>query len=212
MRVTVLLLVLVVVAAWGFGTLKRRWVRTRWTRPLEVGVVELATRSAKVPPGDRLDQGLVELEEALTRELHRYRGGPAPFKLTRLGPVRLDALPPLPPSGASAVERAQYTSSLQALAPTISEQTGQNLRRFDLLLYLRLEDDGDAEQRFVEGAGAAGTAAAGAITIDAPDARAEQAALPGRPERRTWPETPEVGCSRKESSSCTSTETSQGNT
>jgi hypothetical protein len=156
LRVMALLAVLLTVSAWGGATMLRREGRTRWGRPLEVGIVELVARPA--PPGaDPLVAELPRMEAWLSHEFHRFRPeGPEPFHLTVLGPVGLDALPPLPPSEGSEVERGRYVVALDGLRKEIEAQTGQSMRRFDLVLYLRLTPAAEEDARFVEGAGAAG--------------------------------------------------------
>ena len=152
-RIAVLLSVLVFTAAWGAATSWRRHVRTRWDRPLQVGVVLLS------PDGDvdveAWRAGVARLSARLAEEMRRWRGpGPEPFSLSVVGPVRWEGRLPLTPRSDGPWDRLAYALAAWRTVRDIDRVAGAAAGGFDVRVFFQASAlYGDAVG-FAEGSGA----------------------------------------------------------
>lgn len=97
-RVALLLSVLAVVLLWAWNDRRQRRARNEWRRPVEVALVLL--RAGPVDPSalDALRARIPELEERLSAELTRHRGGKGmrPLSFQVYGPIDVVSGPPKP--------------------------------------------------------------------------------------------------------------------
>jgi hypothetical protein len=155
-RIAVLAVILAWVAAWGIGVELRRRARTSWTRTLDVAVILLAQGAIPGATLRAVARQIPELERRLAAEMTRHRGpGTLPFALAALGPIQVDAPPPLPPAEDGLVDRARYLWDLRAYLRPIDRQLGRDLDSHDLRIYLVVAPAARGAPRLVEGAGAA---------------------------------------------------------
>jgi hypothetical protein len=148
MRIAVLSLVLVAVAAWGLRTHLGRARRTDWRRHLEVAVVLVGD----APVGDDWRAALPSLERWIAREAARWRGGvEEPLVWFSLyGPVDA-APPPFEPPDGGWLARAEHAWRLSRALSALD--TRARVARADVRIYVLLERGAVAT---VEGVGEEG--------------------------------------------------------
>jgi hypothetical protein len=135
-RLLVLIGLLTATVAWAAGTEQRRRARTRWERPLRVGVV-LLTREGTVVHVDHWRRGLDALSSRLDAEMRRWRGaGEPPFQLELVGPARWDGAFPLSPLSDRFADRALYAFGLWRVLWDIDGVAGVVRSDWDVRLYV----------------------------------------------------------------------------
>jgi hypothetical protein len=153
-RLVVLVGLLVATAAWAAGTEHRRHSRTRWERPLRVGIVLLAGSGAVVH-ADHWRRGLDALSSRLEDEMRRWRGaGPPPFRFEVVGPARWDGAFPLSPPSDRFGDRALHALGLWRVLRAIDGVAGVDRPDWDVRLYVLGVQVPGYGGSFAEGAGA----------------------------------------------------------
>lgn len=152
-RIAALLGVLLFTAAWGAWTAWSRHVRTRWDRPLQVGLVLLA-RGDEVDP-EHWRRGASALSSRLAAEMERWRGpGPAPFQLTVVGPLPWDGALPMAPASGSFLDRVRHAVEVWSASRDVDRLAGGAAGGFDLRVLFLAESLAGGPVGFAEGAGA----------------------------------------------------------
>jgi hypothetical protein len=135
-RVTVLLLVLVTVLAWGWRDLRSRRLRNDWDHTLHVAVVMLRVAPVDDRAFDAIRGRGPALEDRLDDEIRRYRlGAPRPFLFTFFGPVNV-AAPPPSPEGGGLLDLAAHSWDTWRYVREVDERAGVDAGRFDTRLYV----------------------------------------------------------------------------
>jgi hypothetical protein len=132
--VGVLLLILVVTVGWAASTAWRRHARARWTRPLEVGIVLLASEGTVDAEAWRA--GVARLSDRLAEEKRRWLGpGPEPFSFTVVGPVPWKgSLPVTPPEG-SLGDRLWHALDVWRTIRDVERAAGGGAGGFDVRVF-----------------------------------------------------------------------------
>jgi hypothetical protein len=158
-RIGTLLVVLLVVAAWGAGVIRDRRERRAWDRPLAVAVVLVA----RAPPPEAvvasLAAGIEELSRRLEAEFTRHRGEAAhpPFAFALAGPVAWMGAFPLYAASPGPLDRLWHAFRLWRTLRSIDAAAGIERDLYDARVYLLLEPPpGAGRGTFAEGSGAAG--------------------------------------------------------
>jgi hypothetical protein len=155
-RITLLLLALLVAAAWTYAVRHRRESRRSWERTLAVAVVVVAAEPVAPAAMDVLRSGLERLGERMRAEAQRRRpGAAAPFAFELWGPAA-GSPPPLPEGGslwARAREAYVLWRALRAIDGAVPDFDASS---YDARIYLALEPPGSGPETFAEGAGQAG--------------------------------------------------------
>jgi hypothetical protein len=152
-RIAFLLSILVVTAAWGGSTEYRRRIRSRWERPLQVGLVLLA-------PGGAVDaeawrRGASRLSARLTEEMQRWRGpGAVPFEISVVGPVAWSRSLPFSPASGSPLDRASHAVEVWRTVREIDEAAGGIVGGFDIRVFVLAATLQGDPVGFAEGSGA----------------------------------------------------------
>jgi hypothetical protein len=135
-RLIVLIGLLAATVAWAAGTEHRRRARTRWERPLRVGVVLLVGEGTEVHV-DHWQRGLDGLSSRLDAEMRRWRGdGEPPFQFELVGPFRWDGAFPLSPPSDRFADRALHAFGLWRVLRDIDGVTGVDRSDWDVRLYV----------------------------------------------------------------------------
>lgn len=152
-RIAALLGVLVFTAAWGASTSWHRHVRTRWDRPLQVGLVLLA-REGELDP-EHWRRGASVLSSRLAAEMERWRGpGPAPFQVTVVGPLRWEGGLPMTPASGSLLDRVRHAIDVWSTSREVDRLSGGAAGGFDLRVLFLADSMGGGPLGFAEGSGA----------------------------------------------------------
>lgn len=153
-RLVVLVGLLAATVAWAAGTEHRRRVRTRWERPLRVGIVLLAGEGTEVHV-EHWRRGLDALSSRLDAEMRRWRGaGEPPFQLELVGPARWDGAFPLSPPSDRFADRALYAFGLWRVLGDIDGVAGVVRSDWDVRLYVLGARVPAWDGSFAEGVGA----------------------------------------------------------
>ena len=153
-RLVVLVGLLAATVAWAAGTEHRRRVRTRWERPLRVGIVLLVGEGTEVHV-EHWRRGLDALSSRLDAEMRRWRGaGEPPFQLELLGPARWDGAFPLSPPSDRFADRALYAFGLWRVLWDIDGVAGVVRSDWDVRLYVLGARVPAWDGSFAEGVGA----------------------------------------------------------
>jgi hypothetical protein len=153
-RLFVLVGLLAATVAWAAGTEHRRRVRTRWERPLRVGIVLLAGEGTEVNM-EHWRRGLDALSSRLDAEMRRWRGaGEPPFQLELVGPARWDGAFPLSPASDRLADRALYAFGLWRVLSDIDGVAGVVRSDWDVRLYVLGARIPAWDGSFAEGVGA----------------------------------------------------------
>jgi hypothetical protein len=152
-RIAALLGVLLFTTAWGAWTAWNRHVRTRWDRPLQVGLVLLDRQGGLDPEHWRL--GASVLSSRLAAEMERWRGpGPAPFQITVVGPLRWEGGFPMTPASGSFLDRVRHALDVWSVSREVDRLAGGAAGGFDLRVLFLADTMGGGPVGFAEGAGA----------------------------------------------------------
>ncbi len=150
-----LLLALVVTAAWALGVTRRRHARRDWTRTQEVALVIVQHGPVPARTLAALTARTGALEERLAAEMTRHgRSGPQPFALTPLGPADAPA-PPVVGTGEGLAARAEDWWALRKWRRPVDAAVG-GTDRFDLVVYVVVHAASRGDARLAEGFGARG--------------------------------------------------------
>jgi hypothetical protein len=155
LRVAVLLLVLLGVAAWGLGRQRALDRRNAWLRPLYVAVVLVSSQPVDDAVHDAWSAGLAELDDWFAAEAERLQfhlARPVHFELAP-GAVQADAPSPAAGTGSwvnDSKAALEFRAALEALA-TRAGASGAG----DVRVVVALRPGGDGAHR-VEGIGEAG--------------------------------------------------------
>jgi hypothetical protein len=151
--VGVLLLILVVTVGWAASTAWRRHARARWTRPLEVGIVLLASEGTVDAEAWRA--GVARLSDRLAEEKRRWLGpGPEPFSFTVVGPVPWKgSLPVTPPEG-SLGDRLWHALDVWRTIRDVERAAGGGAGGFDVRVFFLAASSRGGAMGFAEGSGA----------------------------------------------------------
>ena len=153
-RLVVLVGLLAATVAWAAGTEHRRRVRTRWERPLRVGIVLLVGEGTEVHV-EHWRRGLDALSSRLDAEMRRWRGaGEPPFQLELLGPARWNGAFPLSPPSDCFADRALYAFGLWRVLWDIDGVAGVVRSDWDVRLYVLGARVPAWDGSFAEGVGA----------------------------------------------------------
>jgi hypothetical protein len=152
-RIAALLGVLVFTTAWGAWTAWNRHVRTRWDRPLQVGLVLLARADGL--DAEHWRRAAAVLSSRLAAEMERWRGpGPAPFQITVVGPLRFDGTFPMEPASGSLLDRVRHALDLWRTSREVERLAGGAAGGFDLRVLFLADSMAGGPVGFAEGAGA----------------------------------------------------------
>jgi len=157
-RVTVLLLVLVGVAAWGISSRRQREARTSWQVPLQVAIVLMAEEPVALPVQEAWSQGADALGAWVSTQFERYRGqtGMAPIRFEVLAPVLIPEPPPFRPAGDGLWERLEHRLTLERFLFDLHRRGNVNPRAYDARIYVHLRGKAQRRAQWVEGVGEAG--------------------------------------------------------
>ena len=158
-RVGLLVLALIVIAAWAGGVQKVRKSRTQWNRPLEVAIVLLAPAAIDEARVVRLRDALGDLDGRLAAEFGRYGRGGRPFAFSLVGPIPFHGTLPFTPDSPRLVDRAKHAWRLWRTLRDIDSGSGFDPKPYDARIYMFLEPattSGGAVTTFAEGSGAVG--------------------------------------------------------
>lgn len=165
-RVSVLLAILFGVLLYAWGDVRRRELRTDWTRTLRVALI--------VVPLEPLDARVVSslpvrarvLEERLATEMKRYRRGPRPFDI-EIATASHGGPPPAPPSDPNDwVGTVAYNWYLSRWVAGIDEQARVDPDALDARIYVVAKPGGEPGSLLtVEGTGQQG-GRLGVVQID----------------------------------------------
>jgi len=159
LRVAVLVVVLIVVAAWAGGVHRVRSARVRWDRTVQVAVVLLSPTDLDALQVSRLQDGLGQLEDRLSAEFARYGGGGTPFSFKLAGPVSFNGRISFTPESSGIVDRAKHAYRLWRTLRGIHAAASFDPTPYDARIYLFLEPAtaaGGGVTTFAEGSGAVG--------------------------------------------------------
>ncbi len=159
LRVALLVVALIVVAAWAGGVHRIRSSRVRWDRPVEVAVVLLSPVDLDALQVSRFRDVLGELEARLSAEFARYGGRGTPFSLKLVGPVSFNGPLSFTPESSGILDRANHAYRLWKTLRAVHAAASFDPKPYDARIYLLLEpaaEAGGAVRTFAEGAGAAG--------------------------------------------------------
>jgi hypothetical protein len=135
-RIVVLLGLLSATIVWAAETEHRRRARTRWERPVRVGIVLLAGKGTQVNAG-QWQRGLDALSSRLDAEMRRWRGeGEPPFQFELVGPYRWDGAFPLSPPSDRFTDRALHVLGLWRVLRDIDGVAGVDPSSWDVRLYV----------------------------------------------------------------------------
>jgi len=152
-RLVILLGLLFATIVWAAETENRRHARTRWERPIRVGIVLLAGEGAKVN-ADQWRRGLDALSSRLDAEMRRWRGaGEPPFQFEIVGPFRWDGAFPLSPPSDRFADRAFHMLGLWRVLRNIDGVAGVDQSNWDVRLYVLGARVPGWDGSFAEGAG-----------------------------------------------------------
>lgn len=158
-RVALLVVVLIGVAAWAGGVHRMRTSRVKWNRPVEVAVVLLAPADVDAARVARLRDGLADLDGRLASEFARYRGGGSPFSFSLVGPIAFNGALSFTPESPGIVDRAKHAWRLWRTLRGLHSSSGFDPKPYDARIYLILEQAGQADgavRTFAEGSGDVG--------------------------------------------------------
>jgi len=159
LRVAVLVVILIVVAAWAGGVHRSRSSRVQWDRPVEVAIVLLSPVDLDAIQVSRFQDVLAQLEDRLSAEFARYGGSGAPFSLKLVGPVSFNGPLSFTPESSRLLDRANHAYRLWKTLRAIHAAASFDPRPYDARIYLLLEpatETGGALRTFAEGSGAVG--------------------------------------------------------
>jgi hypothetical protein len=152
-RILFLLALLGATAAWAASTEHRRHVRTRWDRPVEVGVVLLDRDGAA--DARQWRRGLDELASHLHAEMNRCRGaGFPPFRFSLAGPVPWSGSLPLSPPSDGLGDRTWHALDLWRALRDVDAAAGTAGARWDVRVYVLAVKVPGWDGSFAEGVGA----------------------------------------------------------
>lgn len=155
-RLTVLVAMLVVVAAWATDVSVRRHLRRQWHRPLDVAVVVLGPGGVPAEKKELIEQGLTRLETFFSREWKRHHGWEFdPVRFTLAGAIGVESPPPLEPRSDSLWHRAAHAFELARFFRDVHRRGDMQVRGYDARLYVVAHPAGSFAQ-LVEGAGEEG--------------------------------------------------------
>jgi hypothetical protein len=152
-RILVLLALLAATAAWAAGTEQRRRARSRWERPVEVGVV-LLDRDGVVD-ARHWRRGLEELAGHLHAEMVRWRGqGFPPFRFSVAGPIPWAGPLPLGPPTDGVTDRTWHALELWRVLREVDAAAGTSGAAWDVRVYVLAVKVPGWDGSFAEGVGA----------------------------------------------------------
>jgi len=151
-RILILLGVLVATVAWAAETEQRHRARSRWVRPVEVGVVLLARDGAVDVRHWR--RGLDALASRLEAEMRRWHGpGLPPFRFELVGPVGWKGRFPLSPPSDRMTDRAWHALDLWRVLRDVDGAAGLDRTGWDVRVYVLTEQTPGWSGSFAEGSG-----------------------------------------------------------
>lgn len=157
-RAGLLLLALLIAAAWAHAVRRERAGRRAWERTLRVAVVLLAREPEGLAAAGPLRARLPALAARLAAEQARHRGpGPDPFAFEAAGPVAWDRLFPLAPASEGFGDRVRHAITVWSATRGADRAAGLGPGPWDARLYLLLERPrAPGAASYAEGAGAVG--------------------------------------------------------
>jgi len=150
-RVFLLGTLLIVVALFAWGDVRRRQGRRAWDRTLEVAIVVVVPRPLDPRAVAAVRERIPALETRLHEEGLRHRPGldkPFTFRLT--GPVASDLVAPKP-AGSGPLDLASHALALRAYTKAIDEAAALDDGAYDSRIYVTAVAPTHAERSFIEG-------------------------------------------------------------
>lgn len=150
-RVGFLLVVLAIVALWGWRDVRSRRARNSWDRPLSVALV-LVRRG---PIGDEAAAAfgarIPELDTRMAEERRRYASGDMhPFAFSFVGPVDVVDGPPSF-SGESWLDAAKHTFALWRWTSSVDGAAHLDAASYDSRIYVVATPPASAQRELIEG-------------------------------------------------------------
>ena len=165
-RLSVLLVALVGVLLYAWSELRRRALRTDWSRPLRVAVVWVPAAPMEAGLRESLRARLPALEEQLAAEMAPHRPGLTPFSFV-LGDAGDRGPGPPPQLGLEddLWQELRFTWDLSAWAAACDDAAGLDASLFDARIYLVARPGDGQGLLMIEGIGQQG-GDLGVVTLD----------------------------------------------
>ncbi|MEZ4460688.1 MAG: hypothetical protein R3E66_13360 [bacterium] len=149
-RTTVLLLVLVGVAIWGWNEQQRREERRLWKRPLNIGVFVIVDGDVDRDALDALPNRADEMEDILDAEYRKYGGSMKPFSFVFSEAIALPQ--PLPElKGDGFFKRVEYTYAMWGFRRAVESKLLRPVEETDSRVYLVVRPAQGKQPRLFEG-------------------------------------------------------------